>query len=66
VYTCGGCIDLQGQCNDGGADNKCGTTGGGCVNCAAFHQVCGAGGECVNASGDAGSGSHPDLDSGAD
>src|SRR5580658_2832963 len=24
VFTCGGCIDLNGACNDGGADTRCG------------------------------------------
>ena len=66
VYTCTGCIDLEGQCSDGGADDKCGMTGGGCVNCKAFHQMCGSGGECVDTSGDAGSGSATPQDSGTD
>ena len=50
VYTCTGCIDLNGACNDGGADNRCGLNSGTCVDCTRFDppQVCGANGSCSN------------------
>jgi hypothetical protein len=47
AFTCTGCIDLNGACNDGGADNKCGMTGGTCVDCTNFHQVCSPMGACM-------------------
>jgi hypothetical protein len=49
-YTCTGCIDLGGKCQDGTADDKCGIGNSTCVNCAGFFQVCGPLGECVDGS----------------
>jgi hypothetical protein len=54
-----GCIDLRGRCQPGTADNKCGLSGGTCVDCTGLSAapVCDPAGECVAGSpggGDAG------------
>ncbi|MGO9835648.1 MAG: hypothetical protein ACLP1X_15690 [Polyangiaceae bacterium] len=66
VYTCTGCIDLNGACNEGGADNRCGLNSSTCVDCTKFDppEVCGATGECGNGSANASSGGSGGRDAG--
>jgi hypothetical protein len=54
VFTCGGCIDLNGACNDGGADTRCGLHNSTCQDCTKFGQVCASTGECTNGAANGG------------